>query len=175
MKLKKRYVWLLGVIVLLVAGIFYLRLYYRAFTFSSSAMSPTIKKGSVVLVDMKAYKSKSPELFDMVFCNVSSPVDFKTISRVVGLPKDQINYSCGRLIVNGWQLASPPNLSLKWKEPPVKSQVHISTPYPVPSDSYFLVEDADGSIDGRYFIDSRYFGAVPKKEIIGKVVYIFPK
>jgi len=38
-----------------------------------------------------------------------------------------------------------------------------------------LVEDADGSIDGRYFIDSRYFGAVPKKEIIGKVVYIFPK
>jgi signal peptidase I len=173
MKLKKRYVWLLGVIVLLVAGIFYLRLYYRQFIFSSSAMYPTIKEGSRLLVDMKAYKSKSPELYDVVVFNLGSPV--LAVCRVIGLPKDQISYSSdGRLLINGQPLASPPKLSIAWKKPPVKAQVHINTPYTVPSDSYFLVEDAVGSIDGKYFYDSKDFGAVPKKNIRGKVVYIFP-
>jgi signal peptidase I len=147
MKLKKKYVWLLGVIVLLVVGIFYLRLSYKIYSYPQESMTPTIKKGSLLLVDMKAYKSKAPELQDIVACSVSSPkYSFSTVRRVVGLPKDQISYSSwgGRLLVNGRQIESPPNLSLEWKEPPVKSQVHISTPYTVPSDSYFVVALLDG-------------------------------
>ena len=127
MKLKKRYVWLLGVIVLLVAGIFYLRLSYRVITGSSSAMSPTIKEGSRLLVHMKAYKSKSPELYDMVVCNLASPVGkYFAVKRVVGFPTDQISYSSdGRLLVNGQQIESPPKLSILWKEPPLKSITEV--------------------------------------------------
>ena len=194
MKLKKKYIWLLGVIVLLVAGIFYLRLSYRVITVSSSAMSPTIKEGSRLLVDMKAYKSKSPELYDMVVCNLAYPVGkYLGVKRVLGFPTDQISYSSdGRLLVNCQQLGPSPKLSILWKEPPLKSitevimsstgvpldqknisevdtNIKISTPYTVPSDSYFMVGDNTDNSN-----DSRYFGAVPKGDILGKVVYIFP-
>jgi len=177
MRIRKYLWWLIGVAVFLFVGISYLRHNYTIYSDSQESMSPTIKKGSRLLVDMKAYKSKLPALQDIVLCNVSSPVDFKTVRRVVGLPKDQISYSSweGQLLNNGQQLESPPNLSLEWKEPPVKSQVKISIPYTVPSDSYFVVEDsADGSTNSKCFFDSRYFGAVPKRDILGKVVYIFP-
>jgi len=114
----RKYSWLwIGVTVLLLVGFLYLRLYYTIYSYPQESMSPTIKKGSRLLVDMKAYKSKSPALWDLVVYNQTTPVRFTTVRRVVGLPKDHISYSSwgGRLLNNGQLLEPPPNLSIEWK------------------------------------------------------------
>jgi signal peptidase I len=156
----------------------------------SEAMLPTIKVGYNVSVDTDAYEQVGPKRGDIVVfhppvgaetheCGVpSQPADghpcarpvtatqdeVKFIKRVVGLPGERIAFKDNRAYLNGKPLG----------EPYIKStscEVYCNLPKPItiPPGHYFTLGDNRAASD-----DSRGWGPIPRKTLIGKVVAVCP-
>ena len=154
----------------------------------SGSMLPTVKVGSIVTVDLNAYRTRTPALGDIVIfhppknysvgclnpteggtggrgqkpCGVArkekSGATF--IKRIVGLPGDRIAMNNGHVYRNGVR-ETDPYIARCGDLPTCDYPVAIT----VPRGDYYLMGDNRGESD-----DSRFFGPVPKSWIIGKVV-----
>jgi signal peptidase I len=83
------------------------------------------------------------------------------VKRVIGLPGDTIDIHDGAVWVNGQKLAEKYTTGMS--EP---YDQHM--PYKVPPDCYFVMGDNRGNS-----YDSRFWGCVPRKDIIGTPVMIY--
>lgn len=164
----------------------------------SGSMEPTIYVGDLVLVNKLAYDLKipyttihlaewsQPKRGEIVVFN--KPGDNqRLIKRVIGIPGDIIEMKHNELIINGqptgYSLATPLKSDLPKEERniaifateelPNKAHAVMSIPsqpaprsfgpITVPAGQFFMLGDNRDSS-----ADSRYFGFVPRQQIIGK-------
>ncbi len=160
----------------------------------SGSMRPTVLEGERVFVNRAAYDLKvpfttwrlaqwaDPTRGDIVVCY--SPHDGRRLlKRVVGVPGDRIEMKDNRLIVNGTtalyrDTANPDGDSAVLRETvgrrehfvevtPVGSSASTFGPVVVPPERYLVMGDnRDNSFD------SRFFGFVPRSEILGRATRI---
>jgi len=164
----------------------------------TSSMRPTIIEGDRILINKLAYDVQLPFLYKTLFRHAepqrgdivvfeSKLADKRLIKRVVGLPGDHIAMSGHRLLLNGqpvdyvpqgWDLQQPVFIE-STLECPVDThcalpahQVRLDWPVGQRADFADLVVP-----DGQYLVlgdnransaDSRYYGFVPRDEIIGR-------
>ncbi len=83
------------------------------------------------------------------------------VKRVIGLPGDTVDIHDGAVWVNGKKLAE------KYTNG-VSEPYDQHMPYKVPADCYFVMGDNRGNS-----YDSRFWGCVPRKDIIGTPVLIY--
>jgi signal peptidase I len=83
------------------------------------------------------------------------------VKRVIGLPGDTVDIHDGTVWVNGKKLAE------KYTNG-VSEPYDQHMPYKVPADCYFVMGDNRGNS-----YDSRFWGCVPRKDIIGTPVLIY--
>jgi signal peptidase I len=168
---------------------------YEPFRFPSSSMMPTIEPGSVLIAKKWGYGNYgtyglsvwrtgiSAELArgDIVVFDFPLNPSVRYAKRVVGLPGDTVEYKDRRLTVNGvaveWVAESSGGgyetrrESLEgvvyrvWHAPGRRSRELRIT---VPNDSYFVLGD-----NRDHSNDSRYWGFVPARNVVGRVVYTF--
>ncbi len=168
------------------------------FRIPSGSMLPTLLIGDFILVNKYSYGLRVPVL-DTKFFNVGEPkhgdvmvfrypedpsVDY--IKRVIGLPGDVVSYHDKVLYINGKQMAQMPagsfvdpygqRLERRIEDlDGVKHSIIINPAYPaedftvtVPKHCYFAMGDnRDNSRD------SRYWGCVPEKNLIGRAFMIW--
>jgi signal peptidase I len=160
----------------------------------SGSMRPTVLEGERVFVNRAAYDLKvpfttwrlaqwsDPTRGDIVVCY--SPHDGRRLlKRVVGVPGDRIEMKDNRLIVNGTtalyrDTANPDGDSAVLRETvgrrehlvevtPIGSSASTFGPVVVPPERYLVMGDnRDNSFD------SRFFGFVPRSEILGRATRI---
>ncbi len=134
----------------------------------------------------------NPARGDIVVC--FSPADGRRlVKRVVGLPGDHLTVVGGQLLVNGEAVSYAPASDL-WSRhltPAEQQQTHVAEErlgpsrhavmvgdprngapsfeheYVVPSGSYFMMGD-----NRDHSFDSRYFGSVPREQIVGQAVAV---
>ena len=151
------------ILVVAVTASFLIRTYaVQTFVIPSKSMNPTLHVGDRILVNKLSVEFGSINVGDVIVfkappsehCNDEGIVDL--VKRVIGLPGQLLTSKGNTIYVNGKALKEP------WTYFPT-----IGTPIghvTVPQGRYFVMGDnrADSC-------DSRFWGTVPRSDIIGKV------
>jgi signal peptidase I len=88
------------------------------------------------------------------------------VKRVIGLPGETVDIHDGSVWIDGKKLEEP--YTLGKTESPDPSASSIKLPYKVPENCYFVMGDNRGNS-----LDSRYWGCMPRKNLIGTPVMIY--
>jgi signal peptidase I len=138
---------------------------------ATTVMVPAIQPNETVMVDISAYRKSGPQRWDVVVfhappATMTSP-DAIHVMRVIGLPGESLDIKNNGVYIDGKLEAQPgrmiaihyvPTVSVRFPHPT------MSYPYLISSGSYFLAGDNTTNS-----FDSRFWGAVPRQSILGKV------
>jgi signal peptidase I len=118
-------------------------------------MAPALRDGQWMIVERAAYRLRGPERFDIVrFRDPSRPGSF-SVKRVTGLPGERVKLESGRLMIDGRPVVEPASVQIsefdfdEWQTGP---------------EEYVLLGDNRAAST-----DSRAYGAVQRKAILGRV------
>jgi len=143
-------------------------LLFRVYLFSpivvrESSMIPTLHDGEVMILNKIGYRINGLKRFDIIVLKYDGA---KLIKRVIGLPGDDIEYRDDKLYVNGKNISE--NYTRKETEDFILEVVGYSK---IPENKYLIMGD-----NRPYSKDSRTFGLIDKKDIIGytnTIIYPF--
>jgi len=105
----------------------------------------------------------------IIFKPPFDPTQPDYVKRVIGLPGETIDVHDGGVYINGKRLQE--NYTLGRTDPPAKSQLigaFPGLPYTIPPNCYFVMGD-----NRENSLDSRYWGCVPRDDILGTPVLIY--
>ena len=144
----------------------------RKSTQLSGGMAPTITNREPVTINYLSYVGATPRRWDVVALAGPTPTLPSTsmfLKRVIALPGETISLSSTGILVNGALLNMPAAVSNLYcapeRLPTLPGLTLVSFPYTVPAQHYFVVGD-----NWTNSLDSRYYGAVPGTNIVGRVV-----
>jgi signal peptidase I len=145
-------------VTVLIIVVIFLGMHYslQSYTVSGSSMEPSFVNGEWLLVDKLSYHFSSPKRGNVVILNPPLDSSEPYIKRIVGLPGEHIEIKEGKIYIDGKELEETPDL------PAIKYSDKYSVD--IPEDYYFVLGD-NRPVSG----DSRIFGPIPEKNIVGKV------
>jgi len=194
--------FLASLAAVLVTGLFIITFILQAFEIPSSSMEDTLLIGDHVFVNREQFAPKTAGVGPLlpyreikrgdivVFLSPAEP-GLYVVKRIIGVPGDRIHLIDGAVYRNGEKLtepyvmhkgpvfydpyrdnfpAVPPseayNVSPEWQ---LLMRTHVeSGDIVVPKDSYFgMGDNRDVSLD------SRYWGFIPKENVIGRPMFIY--
>jgi signal peptidase I len=130
---------------------------------NGASMEPTYHNTELVLTNKIAYKLGEPKRGEVIIFKSPSNKEIDYIKRIIGLPGDRVKLSNNSFYVNDQKV-----------EEPYLPEGIITSP------GTFLHEDEEITVpEGEYFVsgdnrphssDSREFGPIPLKDIIGRVL-----
>jgi signal peptidase I len=136
-------------------------LFFQYLTVKGSSMYPTLFDNGNYWLNRSAYSKQEPQRIDIVA--IKDPEDgVLIVKRIIALPGESVYLNHGRVYVNGQLLNEP---YLPDKTPTYAYEKNESEFIVVGKDDYFVLGDNRNNSS-----DSRTFGAIPRKNILGKVV-----
>jgi signal peptidase I len=133
---------------------------FQAVTVSGVSMRPTLSDRGQYWLNHTAYLVKKPERTDIV--GIKDPEDGGLIvKRIIAMPGEYVYLKHGRVYVNGQLLKEP---YLADKTPTYAYQKNEDELFLFGENSYFVMGDNRNNS-----CDSRTFGAVPRRNILGKI------
>jgi signal peptidase I len=136
-------------------------LFFQYLTVKGSSMYPTLFDNGNYWLNRSAYSKQEPQRIDIVA--IKDPADgVLIVKRIIALPGESVYLNHGRIYVNGQLLNEP---YLPDKTPTYPYEKNESEFLVVGKNDYFVLGD-----NRKNSCDSRTFGAVPRKDILGKVV-----
>ena len=127
------------------------------FRIEGQSMEPSLHDNEYVLIDKISYLLHPPERGDVIV--LLRPGERDYIKRVIGLPGDTVEIRGGKVLVNGVVLEEP------YISQPVRSDLPARQVEP---DRYFVLGDNRNNSS-----DSRSFGSVAAKDIVGRAWLIY--
>ncbi|HEY7338492.1 MAG TPA: signal peptidase I [Bryobacteraceae bacterium] len=189
--------WTINILILL----FGTTTLVQAFIVPTPSMDPTVRVGDHLLVDKLSYAPPGPiskyllpytqvKRGDIIVFRKPTDITMNYVKRVIGVPGDHIRLMNKTVYLNGKPLVEPYAVHVFPDIRPYRDNFPAMPPTPdepvedagfqmlanhvwngelvVPPDSYFAMGDnRDNSLD------SRYWGFVPRDNIIGKPLFIF--
>ncbi len=155
----------------------------KPYQIPSQSMEPTLDVGQRVLVNRFIYHFEDPSIGDIVVFHPPKGADNGTecgaphsaqeacpkptpeessqnfIKRIVAGPGDTVSVRNGHPVVNGVEKTDEPYI----RPCGIGGACNLPKPITVPPDYYFMMGDNRGASD-----DSRFWGPIPRKWIIGK-------
>jgi signal peptidase I len=153
--------WLVVVAVAVVVAVVVRAFVFETYYIPSDSMEPTLMPGDRIVVDKLAFDFHPIERGDIVVFRrpPTWPKEYPDlVKRVIGLPGETISAHGGNVYIDGHLLAEP------WL--PRGITTSNFGPVRVPPGEYFVMGD-----NRPVSADSRYFGPVPRKDIVGEVVF----
>src|SRR3989338_1812547 len=171
--------WVESIVIAIVLALFIRAFIIQAFKIPSGSMIPTFEIGDRIFVNKLLYGARipftgfrlpairEPKIGDIiVFVSPELPKkDF--VKRLIAVGGQTLEIKDGNILIDGKIADSPP---------PIPSIYYYNRgdyggegrQITIPEDSYYVLGDNSGSSR-----DSRYWGFVPEKNLIGKAVLIY--
>lgn len=131
-------------------------------------MSPALDPGDRIIMEDMTYLSRAPHRGDIIIFKTDgigslTPGGF-FVKRLVGEPGDHVQISGGELFINEEPISISNAFGKIVYDPPQAVTMPLQTNVTVPSGCYFVIGD-----NSTNSADSRLWGCVPRKNIIGRV------
>jgi signal peptidase I len=145
----------------------------RPFSIPTGTMTPALSAGDHVIMEGMTFLRREPRRGDIVVFKTDGipslpPATFYT-KRVAGEPGDRLRISEGKLFVNGRQVTLSNAMGeITYVLPANAEAISAKTETIVPEGCYFVL--GDNSINS---FDSRYWGGVPRNNIMGRVAFCY--
>lgn len=137
----------------------------RSFNMPSESMANTLLLGERFYADMAFYCHREPRAGDLVVMSMPQDENLKYIKRVAAVPGDEVEIEGNTLRVNGQttdMFSRAPAVAHVGPETE-KSVRRVLAP-----GEYFVLGD-----NPLYSQDSRFFGPVPRRDILGRPLFIY--
>jgi signal peptidase I len=153
------------VITILLSALIFVGLHtsFLVLPLDGPSMQPGLHTNERVLVNSVIYDFSAPQRGDVVVFHPPEQPSLIYIKRVIGLPGDTITLSLEGIAVDGVDLNEP---YVPVAPPGIAENPEAGTVILGPGQYYLL---GDNRADSR---DSRYFGPVPRANIIGEAQYV---
>lgn len=138
----------------------------EAFNVPGRSMSPTILHQDRILVDRLWFDATQLQRNDVVVFRVYDPVPTLFVSRVVGLPDDEIEIKNERVFINGSEWDDRHAVF----DGPLPEYIDMANhgPIIVPYDCCFVLGD-----NRRNARDSRFLGPIPLTDLYGQARFVY--
>ncbi|MCR4281063.1 MAG: signal peptidase I [Candidatus Kaiserbacteria bacterium] len=161
---------LLAYTVMALGLALFIRFFVAApYVVSGSSMEPTFLDWHYLIIDKVIYDISSPVRGDVIVLNLPQDAGRSLIKRIIGLPGETVKISGSIVTITNSEY--PKGLVLK--EPyidPKNASNGDSVEVNLGSDEYFVLGD-----NRHVSADSRIWGKLPKKDIVGRVdARLFP-
>ncbi len=157
--------WINSILVALVLTLIIRAFVVQAYKIPSGSMMPTLLVGDKLFVNKYIYRFEPPKRGDIIVFKY--PVDPKKdfIKRLVGMAGDRVEIRDGKIYVNDEPLDDPETFGrfYYYNHDPYGGPREVIQ---VPEDTYFVLGDNSANST-----DSRFWGFVPKKYVLGKAVF----
>jgi len=139
----------------------------QAFKIPTGSMQPTLMPKDRILVSKFAYRFKEPQTGDVVVFRYPLEPKRDFIKRLIAKPGETVKIEKGYIYIDGKKIESPPAIKqiYYYNRGDFGSGPEGTR---VPADSYFVLGD-----NSAYSQDSRYWGFVPRKNLLGKAMVIY--
>jgi signal peptidase I len=152
-------------IVVIIAAAFVIALLVQAFlvkpfTIHQVSMRPTLEEGDRILLNRLAFRFGEPDRGDVIVFHSPINAGEDLVKRIVGVAGDTIEVKGGKLYRNGVAQDEPYILEQQIRDDYAASEVPVG--------EVFVMGDNRNNSG-----DSRSFGAIPIKTIIGKAFVVY--
>jgi len=188
--------WAVVVVVAVVVAVVVRTFLFETYYIPSGSMEPTLEPGDRIVVDKVSFDLHPVYRGDIIVFRrpATWPKQYADlVKRVIGLPGEQLWAHDDHVFVNTASCRAPqttcvgpaisdPGYTTQFRqlsEPwlpavdrdvtmpaPVSLSWNLATPYTVPAGTYFAMGD-----NRQDSADSRYYGPVPRHDIVGEVVF----
>ena len=124
-----------------------------------ASMEPTLHNNERLIANKISYRFESPKRSEIIIFKPPLEIKRNYIKRIIGIPGDKIEIIKGEIYLNDNKLEE------NYIE--YKSYEDLSAVL-VPDDSFFVLGDNRSNSS-----DSRYWGFVPRKNVVGKAWVVF--
>jgi len=161
-KFDKKSFWeLVRFAVIAIAIVIPIRIFIaQPFIVSGASMDPTFEDGQYLIIDEISYRLSDPQRDDVVVFRYPNDTKKFFIKRIIGLPNETVDIKGNTVTITNKE--HPDGLVLE--QPYVENKAENETHLELKDGEYFVMGDNRSASS-----DSRYWGAVPKKLLIGKV------
>jgi signal peptidase I len=122
-------------------------------------MAPNFQDREYLVIDKISYLLKKPERGDVAVLRFPGRLQEKYIKRIIGLPNETIEIKDSHIFINGSKIKE------EYLPPYIRTQpdmtIHLS------ENEYFVLGDNRENSN-----DSRFWGTLPKENLIGRAVFI---
>ncbi|WP_408954572.1 signal peptidase I [Natroniella sp. ANB-PHB2] len=151
--------YLEAVIVAVVIAFFIINFVAQAFYIPSGSMRPELQPGDRIFANKFIYRFREPRRQEVVVFKYPVEPELNFIKRIIGMPGDRVEIVDGQVYINDQILKEGYILEESYSD---FSEVQI------PEDNYFVLGDNRNNSE-----DSRYWGFVPRENIVGQGSFIF--
>lgn len=159
--------WVESLLIALVLALLIRTFVVQAFKIPTGSMRPTLLEGDRLLVNKFIYRFKEPQRGDIIVFRFPHDRKKDFIKRLIANEGEVVEIKKGDVYINGKRVEKPfiiRSITYYNKEP----YGGINKKTRVPGESYYVLGDNSGSSR-----DSRYWGFVPRKNIIGKAFFVY--
>lgn len=134
---------------------------------NGNSMWPSFYDGEYLLTDKFSYRINDPERGDVIIfhapsgANCPKQLQCDFVKRIIGLPNEEIEIKQGKLFINGSAITEYylPEKETILAQQKITDEFHLN----LSEEEYFVMGD-----NRSHSSDSRAWGPVPKKNIVGK-------
>ncbi|NQU73111.1 MAG: signal peptidase I [Candidatus Omnitrophica bacterium] len=159
--------WAESIIIAFILAMIIRTFVVQAFKIPSGSMRPTFIEGDRILVNKFIYRFKKPERGDIIVFKYPEDMKKDFVKRLIATPEETIEIKDGNVYIDN-QLVEDPYVIREIFYYNRGQYGKTARKIAIPPDSYYVL--GDNSSSSR---DSRYWGFVPKKNLLGKAFFIY--